>query len=93
MEEASLLMPVRRAVGGVEIEDDPAPAVACALPGTAHGQRLDPRCIMGEPLPIQRENSRSSYKTVPRGLLKIWIRRFSASSFAFWRESHRECSL
>lgn len=50
VEEAPLVMPVQRIVGGVEIEDDLLRRPLVGLQEQRHGQRLDRRPIVGEPV-------------------------------------------
>jgi len=48
VEEAPLLVPVQRHVGGVQVEDDPSRRRAMRVGEQVHEQRLDHRSIMAD---------------------------------------------
>jgi hypothetical protein len=67
VEEASLLMPVQRVVGGVEIEDDLLRRSLVRLQEQCHGQRLDRRRVVSD-LVISRRFVSAQFQPVQRRL-------------------------
>ena len=67
VEEASLLMPVQRVVGGVEIEDDLLRRPLVHLQEQRHRQRLDRRSVIGD-LVIARRFALAQFQPVQRRL-------------------------